>query len=662
MKLYEFQDNGVKILLEGFKKNRYQCLAWYTGSGKTNVLAELCKRLLQENPDIKIGISAYLTTEIKLQISERLSQFGLKDAVYTVVPCAPKYVKGKSITVFNPQGFWSALPNVKFDYIFLDEVHAGLDPTCKMLPKIIKGCSHKETRYLLVSATPWNPLSQKEWKDCPVFKRSLDKGLEDGLITDFKFHAEEANVEFTEKDFTRDGDLNKNVIIQNMQITKSACIGKMENILKKNDKILGKKVLVICPPGNYSEIARSLAEKFGGLHFVSHGHRADASSELDKFKSDPKIRFLFVTRKCQVGFDFQEMTSVIDLTMSRNIQILAQRIGRIARKSGNTEKHYFYIYDKSLMADQLEWLVATIIDFSLGAYDGWTTRRVKYRQIDIPQQTFVHPITTSLKEVIKALKDPSAIETKKRLAFVSSNPPTKWGLDKALKKASEYPSRTEMWRKNPGLYKWFRLNAKQEMDRIFPFKRAMGKWNQRTVEAVMRANAGMRRRSFNEKFAGARYWCQTVNPAMGKILLDKYLPLTVNFWSDEKALEKLLVIKKWGQIRDMGGLRGWMQTNGGEKRWRNIWMDLRPKDSTKDIPKILEKVRSTPLAKFPKPPRPNSERAYLVKEKIERQAKALKLTKEEREFQLLRAALDKYRQEKETKLLLKTESLNEKTP
>lgn len=45
MELYRFQEQAVTDVLNGFKAQKYQCLAWYTGAGKTNVFLECTKRL-----------------------------------------------------------------------------------------------------------------------------------------------------------------------------------------------------------------------------------------------------------------------------------------------------------------------------------------------------------------------------------------------------------------------------------------------------------------------------------------------------------------------------------------------------------------------------------------------------------------------------------------
>lgn len=579
MKLYDFQNRCVDDLITGFKTEKTQCLSWYTGSGKTNIFIEFCDRLIKNNPKVKIGISAYLTTEIRDQVFERIRQLGLVEKSHMVVSGSLKYLPKKNITVFNPQAMVKDIPNVKFDYFIVDESHAGMDDACIMLKTIMQKTCTRNTRVLLVSATPWDILGLKRFKNAKLYKRSLDQGLHDGLVTNASFFAEEAQVTFTPEDFNRLGDLNKNAATRSMAVLKSSCIGKMEHLIQVYNEELGSKVLVICPPGNLSEIAHELAQRFNGLPFLQAGGGRTRGSEswenteenLNRFMTDPRIRFLFVVNKCQVGFDFKELNSVVDLTMSRNIKVLAQRFGRITRKNGLKKKSYFYVYDKSMMKDRLEWLVATMVDFCLGHYDGWTTKSAKYRPISINKNFGLkYPISTTLAEVISALRD-DEIRNKKTLSFVSHERPTKWTLDKAIDAASSFASRTEMWSKRPSLYKWFRLNAKAEMDKIFPLKIQLGKWNEARVIEVMKLCKS--RKEFYNKYPGADDWMFS----HGKTSLrDVHLPPSrYPAWTIERADAALSKIRSWNEVRQTG-FRSWMRVNGGERYWKQRWMGMNP--------------------------------------------------------------------------------------
>lgn len=583
MKLFPFQEKEVKAILAGFESGQtIQCLAWYTGAGKTNVFTEVCRVLIEQDPDVNIGVSAYLTKEIRDQVYDRFLEFGMAEQVHLVTSRRAKHNPDKNVTVFNPQCMLTNTPDAKFDYFIIDESHVGTDDSCTMLPRIIARTCHKDTKFLLVSATPWDTLALKKFKDAIVYKRSLDKGLGDGLITDARFHAEEAQITFKADDFSRLGDLTNNAMTREMAVIKSACMGKMDHILLTYGATMGNKVLVVCPPGNAGEIAQDMATRYHGLAFLmGQGGHAKAAyrwirteENLRKFMSDPKVRFLFVVNKCQVGFDYKDLTAVIDLTMSRNIKLLAQRFGRIARK-GNQNKHYFYVYDKSLMKDRLEWVICTMIDFCLGHYDGWTSKTAKFRSVQVNRNFgAVYPISVTLREVIKALREEN-VKNMKTLKFVNYSPKVLWTLPIAKKEAAKYESRTDMWARRPALYKWFRLNAKAEMDRIFPAIYRRG-WDETKVIAAMKGCKS--RQEFNAKFPGARWWIES---RKRQELKEKYLPesKSTRKWTTKTARTKLKTIRSWSHVRNnYNGLRRWMSENGGELYWQDQWKKIRTKE------------------------------------------------------------------------------------
>lgn len=580
MKLYNQQERVVREIVRNFRKEKTQCLAWYTGSGKTNIYIAICEQMLKKNPKAMIGVSAYLTTEIRDQIYQRFCQFGMADRTF-VIDSPVKQEKGSNIIVFNPQGMVTDIPNVTFDLLIIDEAHVGTDEHCVMLKKIMAKTCNKKTRLLLGSATPWDTLALKEFRDAKIYKRSLDQGLKDGLITDFNFVAEEAMIDFMDEEFNRRGDLKAEVIQKKMKVLKSTCIGKMNHIIKKYDKQLGDKVVVICPPGNASEIASSMAKEFGGLAFLQRKsglHKRDrgidtreiedTAGNLAKFQEDADVRFLFVVNKCQTGFDYKEMTSVVDMTMTRNVKLLMQRTGRIARKNGNVEKNYFYVYDRALGPERLEWLIMTMVDLSMGNFDDIQTKTLKYRAQQSPE-TFVFKDSAKISEIIKALSDSKNYTKRREIKFVQGASPRKFTAATAKMAMSKFKSRTEMWADDPGLYKWLRVNAKEIMDEFFPMKNHLGRWNEFTINKVLKEHRGMQRSAFKDKFGGAEYW---INKNKRQDLYDKYLAKpTYDNWTAERAAKALKGLKKWTHVRQVGGLRSWMQRHGTEAKWRARW-------------------------------------------------------------------------------------------
>lgn len=574
-KLEKFQDDAVTEILNEFKNHDTVCLAFYTGSGKTNIFLELAKALLKKNPSAKIGISSYLTTEVKIQTYERSKSLGLGDKTQLIqyqVPILSSY----SVFVFNPQTIYNRKAEFKFDYLIVDECHAGLDDDCLMLNKIIAKFTNSKTKKLVVSATPWDILYQKRFEGIPVIKRPMSAGLKDGRVADVEIFCEESQLEFSADDFSRTGSLKDAVLEAKHSLIQSECFGKLKNIISRYDKTLGEKVLVICPPGNNGEVAREMAKNFDGLFFIENSQNTALNSEgnLDKFKSD-NTRFLFVINKCQVGFDMPELETVIDLTITRNVKLLVQRIGRVARAHGRLDKKYFYVYDKSLNIAQLEWLIGTTIDLSCGNFEGWATKTVKYRPLNYFNHFRYRPPSVRISEVVKALTKDSSIINTVTLRYTEASPPKKRTLDSAIIEAQPYQNRHDLFKKNPSLYKWFRMHGHiKELDKIHPQKHILKYWNEeRVIEAMKLCKS---RKEFHKRFAGAASW---VSDKKRNDLIEKHLPPSKNAgFSRAEITEIFSKVTRWGEIRKHYPiLRSFLNHNKDRERfYKALFAEMHP--------------------------------------------------------------------------------------
>lgn len=574
---YKFQDEAVRKIIDLFTEHKHVGLSFYTGSGKTNIFLKLCLKLIKDNPKVRIGVSSYLTIEIKNQTYQRAKALGLgRNSVLIYRP--EDLHKEGNIFIFNPQSIFRQKHPDKFDYLIIDECHAGLDDTNVMLNSIMNKMCRKDAKLLLASATIWDVVKTKRFSGMPVLKRSMALGLKDGLISDVVLATEKSNISLKDTDFTRDGEVKDLIIAKNLANIKAHSIGKLKNIISRYNKKIGPKALVICPPGNNGEIAREMADIFNGEFFLAREHGEWGSrtqDSLDKFKTDADTRFLFVVHKCQVGFDYPELSSIIDLTMTRNIKSMVQRLGRVARKHGDTDKYYFYVHDSSIDDNRLEWLLGTTIDFSCGNYDGWSSRTTKYRPLYTGHIYRSRPSTIRISEIIKSISEKHNIKNKITLRYIDSSPPKIRTLRSALAEAGPYANRHELFKANPSLYKWFRLNGLlDELNKIHPLMKVVGKWNEQTVtEALKHCWArGQTRCYFYKKYSGALYWIESRKRFD---LVNKYLPAKFNTrpWTDDLVMEAFDACNTWGEFRKkFTGARSYLNRMKRASEFRDLFL------------------------------------------------------------------------------------------
>jgi superfamily II DNA or RNA helicase len=593
MKLAEYQNDAVDNIISKFKTNKEVCLAFYTGSGKTNIFIDLCRKIILKNPHAKIGISSYLTTEVKMQTFERTLRFGLEK-----VQCVRANMPLSDIAnvfIFNPQAVYKRKAEFKFDYLIIDECHAGLDEDSIMLNKIVRSFANKDTKTLFVSATPWDTLNQERYSEMPVIKRSMNEGVKDGRVADVEIFFEENQLEFKPDDFSRNGSLKDKAIESHHSVIKSMCVGKMKNIIKRYGDSIGKKVIVICPPGNSGEVARDMASEFGGHYYIQQNTYANFNSEdnLDRFKMDDS-RFLFVIHKCQVGFDMPELETVIDLTMSRNIKLFVQRLGRVARSHKGLEKKYFYVADKSLGMKRLEWLMGTAIDFSCGNFEGWDTKTLKYRPLKLHSRYDFRESSVRVSEIVRSIAKTDSVKNIFILQYTEAKPPKKRTIQMAIDEAKQYPSRHELFKQNPSLYKWFRVHGHMDaLESVHPKSSVYIYWNEESVIDVMKKCKS--RGEFHKEYPGASGW---ILAHSRQDLTKKYLPDSYNEkWVHKTIVDTLSTFKSWSDIRRYPGLRGAISKTGKTQEYKAIFMNMVPGGEVTDgphRPKRLRVVSSKP--------------------------------------------------------------------
>lgn len=572
MKLYSAQKKALDRLCSELETNDKVILAHYTGGGKTNIFIEFIRKKLKENPGARFFISSYLTTEIREQIGNRVYSLGL--GKYSQTLTADHDVDStKNIIVSLPHTIYKRELSIKFDYFIVDEGHIGTLHDMTMINQIISKYSKKTSKVLYATATPWDLLACKGMEDVPVIHRSLHEGIKDKSASDFKVYLEATDFEYSDDDFTRDGELKPSAHRGDLDKVTSLCLGILKNIIKKYDSKLGKKVVVICPYGGRSAVARKLAKEIGGISFIgSFGggrFQQEAQTEnLHRFLNDPEERFLFVVRKCSIGFDYDQLSSIVDLSFTRNVTQLCQRVGRLSRGYKGVVKNYFYCFDKSLTSKvDVLWFLVT--SFIMGDYRGFTTRTAKYTPLPAPKsQHVIHAQLFS--DIVGYFKKASSVKNHDVITFAGHKQPSMRSLSSALNEARQYKNRHDLFKKNPSLYKWFRTRGLlEELNKVHPRLNEPRRWNlERAIEAMKSSKT---RREFHRKHAHCRAWLRKNGHGH---LMDKYLPenRTKPKWSEEIAMREVLKLKTWGELRHRGGLRRFLTTKGIYKQARQEFL------------------------------------------------------------------------------------------
>ncbi len=540
------QQQIVSDLMAGFKTHKSQVLAWYTGSGKTNVFLKLCQALIEKNPSVKIGISSYLHMNIKHQTSVRASTILESHSVINACDTRYRDYEDENVYIFNPQTLYrrNDLP-FRFDYLIIDEAHIGLKvgQGNSYFEKIITDHCSPNVKILAASATSWDILKNPLLENPKIHTRGMDIGVhEDGMLTDFDIHIERVELKTTKADFSRRGDLRSDFVQNNFELLKKVTVGKANLLIQKFPKRIGSKCLIIVPPGDQCGIAKAVAKSIGdeavyligGNQTSGRDYRKEEEKGIiEDFRNNPERKYLVVVNKCQIGFDMPELTSTIDLTMTRNVGLLIQRWGRLARKQrGVTQKkHFFYAIDQSMLPEEAEWMLGTSIEFAMCKWDSAPAnlRNRATRVFDL--SAGAGEFSTNLSTLIRKYSGVDH-ESHRTVTFSEETAkPGTWNRELLIEEARKYVSRTELSENNRYVYNMLKKHFNDDLDDVFPRKNKA--WTKQSAIAAVKTCTT--RLEFKRKFAGAAEFLEK-NGLIEE--MNKRLPRAVREpWTVEEALE-----------------------------------------------------------------------------------------------------------------------------
>lgn len=353
--LYPWQKDIVKETIEKFKENKKILWAINCRLGKTIMACDAACSLAKIG--YRILISAFNKNEIKMGWVDKIFNNNLippellqvvvsKSDIYKVNKDYPgvNFVtrrnidKTKPITIILPQSVEPGDIGI-VDFIFIDEAHEYLEVRVMTeaqkiedgkLKKIIKIASRRNTKVLGLSGTA-HELTQKGIfsMNTHMIVRDAVFAIKKGMVLPFAVSLEYFNYNIKESEYNKRGNLKKFAL----KSLKSKILHKdrLRVILNKIPK--DYKTLVIVPPGKgMVKPMASFIESIYGPNIVvtkTYHDSTDMKKKTEKlFEKHPNCKFLVVEMMCGTGWDFPRLDCVVDLSFTRNVRLIIQRIFR----------------------------------------------------------------------------------------------------------------------------------------------------------------------------------------------------------------------------------------------------------------------------------------------------------------------------------------------
>jgi superfamily II DNA or RNA helicase len=357
----------IEESLEALKSKNKLGLFLAPGLGKTVIALRIIRKYINQGK--RVAVSAFNRNEIKDHWVSEIVDHGLFepkeyqvimstsglnnfDALPSVVNTVnvSKIVKATPLTIFIPQTV-SHNDIGKFDLIVVDEAHQILDVEEGLLQNIIDQSSKKNTKLIGLTGTGHNLLTgttfSKDDPDVSIIIRDVPFAIEGKRIMPVDLDLCYFDFKLTKECYNQGGDITE----KGKQVLKSnLCMSR--KLLTVLDQIKDQnKTLIICPAGTPTNqiVHKMLNARQAGSAVLKSSYNSRVSNEEAEygFRYDPKVKFLVVVAMCGTGWNYSELDCVVDLTFTRNVSLMIQRISRACRYHQGKKPRYVYCADNS---------------------------------------------------------------------------------------------------------------------------------------------------------------------------------------------------------------------------------------------------------------------------------------------------------------------------
>ena len=328
-KLREYQSKACDAIDVELRHNNNPLIALPTGSGKTVVIAEACKRIKERNPDAHIVIASHVK-EILGQNHKTIEKY--LDRQVSIFSAGMGRKQKSDIIVGGIQSMYrKAREFVNTDIVIIDECHLMSDKSNTMYRTFLKTMPH--ANIIGLTATPFRLGSGYIYGEDKLFTRlsyditsgeELVKLIDDGYLSDVQIVQTQLELDTT-KVRTKAGDFSEidmSSRFDREKITEAA----VNEIIRIGDNY--KKWLVFAIDIKHAEhIAESLIRRgipTNIVHSKMEGNREDV---ISNFK-EGNYRCIVNVNVLTTGFDDPGIDLIALLRPTKSPVLHVQTIGR----------------------------------------------------------------------------------------------------------------------------------------------------------------------------------------------------------------------------------------------------------------------------------------------------------------------------------------------
>lgn len=330
--------------MAAFETKEKHVMAGAPGCGKTNMGLQVASYFLKNSKRGCVVVLAHGTNLIRQQWIDRAKQAEVEDDTVLVDPLYKTPLQGQKIFVTLPQTLVNRKVTSRVNLLIVDEAHQRY--ASKQVKDLIKKLKPK--KILLLTGTPSYFIKH----DYSMSSITLSEMRKHNVVCNPQIQLVLSTYNYQMKEYNSQDNLRKEFspakdeenfdlllaqltqILQSKARTNPKLYRRFRQISKKPFwkemvEVLDKTMLV-CRSQKQAKRVQDYMEKQGVESIISISDLGDGNEELEEFKTSDKRVFIVVNRGT-IGFDYDKLTNVIDMSGTLNINLLFQMLCRIVR-------------------------------------------------------------------------------------------------------------------------------------------------------------------------------------------------------------------------------------------------------------------------------------------------------------------------------------------
>ncbi len=361
LKVLEYQQNAITKVQQSLNEHEITVLAACPSAGKTLMTIYMIEEYLRQNPNHNILVLTHGTTVLRTQFHDVLEKYKPNFTYALIESCKDYQNSSASVNVCLPQSLHKCQLK-KADLLICDEAHQFY--FAKMVKKIINDTKVK--KQLLLTGTPSQFILNKDKFDS-IIPVALNTIFDAGMVSDVYVEIASSTYNFDLKDYNDDDELKSSVHFKDSDTRKTldALIEKIDKRLKsiRNFRYTNlvpewlpvlksmEKTMMVCKSQHQAKQVQKYFEKRDVPSALSISDTDIDSREIERFRNEKDVLVLIVVGRGILGFNYEELVNVIDMTVSHNVDRLYQLFCRVVRKHPNGNKKLYFKIAPNMLTD-----------------------------------------------------------------------------------------------------------------------------------------------------------------------------------------------------------------------------------------------------------------------------------------------------------------------